>query len=119
MLNANLEHFRNLVSLAAIDGKVADVERVALSKIAYEHGIPLDRLNIMLDRADEYVFLIPMNQEDRLKQLQDMIDLAMLDGDFALAERELINMVGTKLGYNPKEIREIIEQRSSQIAAKS
>jgi hypothetical protein len=46
-----LEHFRNLVSLSVADGKIEDVERVALSKIAFAQGIPLDRMNVMLDRA--------------------------------------------------------------------
>lgn len=108
MLNINIEHFRNLISLAAADGKIAEVEMVALSKIAYENGIPLDRLNLMIERADEYVYLIPQNHEDKDQQLTDMIQLAMIDGDFASAERELINLVGTRLGFSPKEIREKI-----------
>jgi uncharacterized tellurite resistance protein B-like protein len=111
MLNAQIEHFRNLISLAAADGKIADVEMVALSKIAYDNGIPLDRLKIMIDRADEYVFLIPQNQQDKGMQMKDMIELAMLDGDFANAERELINLVGGRLGFSPKEIREMIDSQ--------
>lgn len=117
MLNVNIEHFRNLISLAAADGKIAEVEMVALSKIAYDNGIPLDRLNVMIERANEYVFLIPQNQQDRGKQMDDMIDLAMLDGEFANAERELINLVGSRLGFSPKEIREKIEAKNAQAKA--
>jgi uncharacterized tellurite resistance protein B-like protein len=104
-----IEHFRNLVSLSAADGKIEEVERVALSKIAYENGIPLDRLNIMLQRADEYVYLIPQNHEEREVQLQQMLDLAHVDGDFAPAERELIGMVAEKLGFTEEELNTIIE----------
>ncbi len=114
MLNVNIEHFRNLISLAAADGKIAEVEMVALSKIAFDNGIPLDRLTVMIDRADEYVFLIPQNHEDKDKQLGDMIELAMLDGDFANAERELINLVGSRLGFSPKEIREKIDAKAEK-----
>ena len=64
-----LEHFRNLVSLSIADGKIEETERVALSKIAYDQGIPLDRLNVMLQRAGEYVYLIPQNQQEREKQV--------------------------------------------------
>ena len=110
MLNVQVEHFRNLISLAAADGKIAEVEMVALSKIAFDNDIPLDRLNLMIERADEYVYLIPQNQEDKHQQLEDMIKLAMLDGDFANAERELINLVGGRLGFSPKEIREKIDE---------
>jgi uncharacterized tellurite resistance protein B-like protein len=104
-----LEHFRNLVSLSAADGKIEDVERVALTKIAYEQGIPLDRLNVMLDRAEEYKYLIPQNHTERERQLEEMIKLALLDGYFAPAEMELIAMVAEKLGFTKEELEQIIE----------
>lgn len=114
--NVKLEHFRNLVSLSAADGKIEESERVALAKIAYEHGIPLDRLNVMLQRADEYRFLIPQNVSDREMQMQQMIDLALVDGDFAPAELDLIVMVGEKLGFRKAEIDEILSRHSVQRA---
>ena len=107
-----LEHFRNLVSLSAADGKIEDVERVALSKIAYEHGIPLDRLNVMLQRADEYKYLIPQNHEHRDLQMRQMIELALVDGDFAPAELELIIMVGEKLGFDRTEIDQMLQKQT-------
>lgn len=104
-----LEHFRNLVSLSVADGKIEEIERVTLSKIAYEQGIPLDRLNIMLQRADEYIYLIPQNNQEREKQLQQMIELALVDGEFAKAELELITTVAGKLGFEKQEVDTIIE----------
>lgn len=109
MLNpTRLEHFRNLVSLSVADGKIEDAERVALSKIAFERNIPLDRLNVMLAKADEYTYLIPQNQSDRERQLEEMISLALIDGELAKAELELIHMVGEKLGFTNDELDEII-----------
>jgi uncharacterized tellurite resistance protein B-like protein len=109
-----LEHFRNLVSLIAADGKIEDVERVALSKIAYERGIPLDRFTVMLDRADEYKYLIPQNHHDREKQLEEMLEVAMVDGEFAVAEFELIAMVAEKLGFTKEQLDEIIKTFKSE-----
>lgn len=106
-----LEHFRNLVSLSAADGKIEEVERVALSKIAYQLEIPLERLNVMLLKASEYVYLIPQNNEERERQLEEMISLAWVDGDFAPAEKELIKMVAEKLGFSPAEMERIIGLR--------
>jgi tellurite resistance protein len=99
-----IEHFRNLVSLSVADGKIEEVERVALSKIAFAQGIPLDRMNVMLDRADEYIYLIPQNNSEREKQLDDMIEFALIDGDFSVAEQELIRSVGEKLGFSSTEV---------------
>lgn len=118
MLDIELEHFRNLVSLAAVDGKIEDIERVTLSKIAFERGIPLDRLNIMLERAHEYIYLIPQNQVEKEKQLEDMIKLAMVDGDFAPAEHKLINTVAEKLGFDKKVLDQLVEKHIHQIKVK-
>ena len=76
MNSIKLEHFRNLVSLSAIDGKIEEVERVALAKIAFEQGLPLDRLNLMLNRASEYIYLIPQNSEEKEKQLESFYKIA-------------------------------------------
>jgi uncharacterized tellurite resistance protein B-like protein len=108
-----LAHFRNLISLSAADGKIEELERVALAKIAYEKGIPLDRLNLMLDRADEYKYLIPLDDSEKEQQLEDMIELALADGEFAPAERELINIVADKLGVSKQALDKMIETAMS------
>ncbi len=107
-----IEHFRNLVSLSAADGKIEETEKIALAKIAYERGIPLDRMNIMLKHADEYTYLIPQNMIDREKQLEEMIQFAKVDGEFAKAEYELISNVAEKLGFSPNELAHLIKLHS-------
>jgi len=106
-----LEHFRNLVSLSAADGIIKDIERVALAQIAFEREIPLDRLNIMLSRANEYVYLIPQNQEEKERQLNEMIDLAFVDQELSPAELELIEMVGDKLGFSKDAVSQLVSTR--------
>lgn len=105
----DIEHFRNLVSLSAADGKIEETERVALSKIAYERGIPLDRLNVMLNHAQEYTFLIPQNMIEREKQLEEMIQFANVDGEFAKAELELISVVASRLGFSKEELNHFLQ----------
>ena len=111
MLDAKLEHFRNLISLAAADGKIEEVERITLSKIAFERGIAMDRMNVMLKKADEYIYIIPQNQLDREKQMDDMIELALVDGELAPAERDLIFKVGQRLGFTEGELEALIEEQ--------
>ena len=104
-----IEHFRNLVSLIAADGKIEDIERMTLSKIAFQRGIPVDRFKVMLEKAHEYKYLIPQNHHDRERQLQEMIEVAMIDGDFSKAEKDLIMMVGEKLGFTKADLESIIK----------
>lgn len=108
-----IEHFRNLISLSVADGKIEESERVALAKIAYERGIPHDRMNVMLKHAAEYVYLIPQNMIEREKQLREMIEFAMVDGEFAKAEYELIKTVADKLGFSKHELDEYVKKHGS------
>ena len=107
-MTTEIEHFRNLVSLSAADGKIEESERIALSKIAYERGIPMERLNIMLSKANEYHHLIPQNMVDREKQLEEMIQFAKVDGTFCKAELELIKVVAVRLGFTDQELNQFI-----------
>ena len=102
-----LQHFRNLVSLSIADGTIKEIERKALTRIADELEIPMDRLEVMLNHAEEYVYLIPQNNEEREKQLREMIELALIDGEFAMAEYELIQ----KLGFTKDELDHTIETK--------
>jgi uncharacterized tellurite resistance protein B-like protein len=111
-----LEHFRNLISLVAADGKIEEIEKITLSKIAFERGIPMERFNIMLLKANEYKFLIPQNNIEREKQLNDMIELALVDGDFDPAEYDLIAMVAGKLGFSEEEFEEIVSVFKEQLS---
>lgn len=110
----DIEHFRNLISLSAADGKIEETERVALSKIAFERGIPLDRMNVMLKKASEYTYLIPQNMKDREKQLEDMINFALVDGEFAKAELELIETVSERLGFSKDELEQYVSRLSKK-----
>lgn len=113
-MTTEIEHFRNLISLSVADGKIEESERVALSKIAYERGIPIDRMTVMLKHASEYVFLIPQNMIEREKQLTEMIQFAMVDGEFAKAEHELIETVAKKLGFTHEELEHYIKVNTTK-----
>ncbi len=108
-MTTQIEHFRNLISLSAVDGIIEETERVALSKIAFERGIPLERMNVMLKRASEYVHLIPQNMIDREKQLEEMIQFANVDGTFCKAELDLITIVAERLGFTKSELDKFID----------
>lgn len=108
--SVKLEHFRNLVSLSAADGKIESSERTSLLRIAKALGIASDRLDVMLAHANEYVYLVPQNNKEKETQLQEMVAIALVDGEFSVAERELIKSVAHKLGFTHREAEEMIDQ---------
>jgi uncharacterized tellurite resistance protein B-like protein len=64
----------------------------------------------MLTHAHDYLYLVPQNNKDREKQLEDMIEIALVDGDFARSERELIQYVAQRLGFARNEADDLIER---------
>lgn len=98
-----------MVSLSAADGKIAEAEKASLIRIASALGIPSDRLKAMLSHAHEYIYLVPQNNKDRHRQLEEMIDIALVDGEFSGSERELIKSVAHKLGFTFEEAEGVIE----------
>lgn len=111
MLNpVKLQHFRNLVALSAADGRIEDIERSTLLRIASHQHIPTDRVNVMLSKAGEYAYLIPQNVKERESQLEEMISLALVDGILDQAELSLITMVAEKLQFTPEELDAILQQ---------
>lgn len=106
-----LEHFRNLVALSAADGKIAEVERSTLLRIASNQNIPIERVNVMFSKANEYAYLIPQNAKDREAQLEEMISLALVDGVLDEGEFALITMVAEKLQFTREELQVILDQR--------
>jgi tellurite resistance protein len=105
-----LEHFRNLVSVAAADGKITESERDSLMRIATALNIPKERLEVMLAHSHEYFYLVPQNQQDKERQLAEMIDIALVDGEFVRSEKELIKTVAQKLGFTLIEAERIISE---------
>ena len=110
MLDVKMEHFRNLVSLAGVDGKIEEAELQILKKIATEQGIADDRLAFMLKKSSEYAFIIPQNQIERHRQMKDMIELAIIDDEFHKSEYELIQKVGKRLNFSESEIKDLIDE---------
>ena len=64
---------------------------------------------MLIDKANEYIYLIPQNMHERENQLDQMISLAKVDGEFAPAELELIKTVAEKLGFSSEELDQIIK----------
>lgn len=63
------------------------------------------------DQSEEYVYVIPQNIQGRDKQMGDMIGLALIDGELAKVELDLIMYVGQKLGFTADEIKKQIKDQ--------
>ncbi|MEJ2005525.1 MAG: hypothetical protein P8X57_11295 [Cyclobacteriaceae bacterium] len=105
----NRSYLKNLVALAASDGKIDPSEMELLRDAAGKAGVGYEELLEMLETAEEGGYFIPESYEDRETQLIQMLSLAIADGEFSESEYNLCKMVAEKLDFTERELNLIIK----------
>lgn len=106
--NINLNHFRNLVAMAAADGNMDNDEKEFLLEKAEEFGIDLEEVNTIINNPSEHYFVAPDELGDREEQLSDAVYIAMIDGEIHEKEYNLCVKFANRLGLSAKDVDEII-----------
>ena len=106
--NIKLEHFANLVAVAAADGHMDPDEKEFLAEKAEEFGLNAEEIARILENPQEIQFTIPDNEEEKEEQLSDAVFMAMIDGEIHAKEYSLCINFATRLGLDQKDVDEII-----------
>lgn len=104
-----LEHFANIVAVAASDGKITDEELELLKDRAIEYGLDENDVNNLIDNAGSLEFIIPLNNVEREEQLSEAVLMSMIDGEITQKERNICLKIAEKLGFDEKYLNYIIE----------
>ena len=104
-----LEHFANIVAVAASDGKITDEEFELLKERAIEYGLSESDINKLIDSAESLEFIIPMNDIEKEEQLSEAVLMSMIDGDVDGNEYDICLKIAEKLGFDEKYLNYIIE----------
>lgn len=104
-----LEHFANIVAVAASDGKISDEELELLKDRAIEYGLNENDVNELLDNAQSLEFIIPMNSVEREDQLSEAVLMSMIDGKIQDNEYDICLKIANKLGFDEKYLNHIIK----------
>jgi len=104
-----LEHFANIVAVAASDGKITDEELELLKNRAIEYGLDENDVNNLVDNAGSLEFIIPLNNVEREEQLSEAVLMSMIDGEITQKERNICLKIAEKLGFDEKYLNYIIE----------
>jgi len=104
-----LEHFANIVAVAASDGNISDDEMELLKERAIEYGLSENDVDDLLAKAERLEFIIPMNQEEKEEQLSEAVLMSMIDGVISESEYDLCLNIAEKLGLDKKYLDYIIK----------
>ena len=94
-----LGQLKNLVMLAAADGKVTDSELAVLLAVASRENITPDEFNRVIEDPDSITIDLPDDEDTKLAYLRDMVALMMVDGELEEQEIAICKIYAMALGY--------------------
>ena len=94
-----LGQLKNLVMLAAADGKVTDSELAVLLAVASRENITPDDFNRVIEDPDSITIDLPEDEDTKLAYLRDMVALMMVDGELDEQELAICKIYAMALGY--------------------
>ncbi|MBN2893270.1 MAG: TerB family tellurite resistance protein [Bacteroidales bacterium] len=104
-----LEHFANIVAVAASDGVISNEELELLKDRAIEYGLNEKDVNDLIDSAESLEFIIPMNLVEKEDQLSEAVLMSMIDGEIHQHEYKICLKIAEKLGFDEKYLNHIVE----------
>lgn len=106
------EAFRNLLIMAAIDGRMTVSELRLLSHRAMEWGIDDDDFEAALEEAQrgDSELALPLNPRQALAMLRDMLRVMAADGQVAETEKNLFAIASSAMGVQPRDVDRLINE---------
>jgi uncharacterized tellurite resistance protein B-like protein len=107
----DLGHFRNLVLIANVDGRLDDHELVLLHKIGHHIGLSNTQIGEIMDNPSKYAVIPPLSKDERMEMIIDMIRMMMADGVVEEKEEQLLRRYAVQIGYksiNDVDVESII-----------
>jgi uncharacterized tellurite resistance protein B-like protein len=105
------DNFRNLLLVAASDGRMAEAELRLLSHRAAEWGITDDEFETALQDAirGDAALTLPADPAERTLLLKDMIRMMAADGRMTDSEKQLFALASTVLGVEADALNQLID----------
>ena len=94
-----LGQLKNLVMLAAADGRVTDSELAVLLAVASRENITPDEFNRVMEDPDSVTIDLPEDEDTKLAYLRDMVAMMMVDGELDEQELAICKLYAMALGY--------------------
>lgn len=94
-----LGQLKNLVMLAAADGRLTDSELAVLLAVASRENISPEEFNRVIEDPDSVTIDLPEDEDTKLAYLRDMVALMMVDGELEEQELAICKIYAMALGY--------------------
>ena len=99
-------HFRNLVLLARIDGKLDRSENDLLHKIALKLSLTDEQIQEIISNPDDLPSIPPSSREERYERFIQLIQVMGVDGRVDEKEILFVKRIGVEMGFTAERIDE-------------
>ena len=114
-----LGQLKNLVMLAAADGRLTDSEMAVLVAVASRENITPEQFNEVIDNPDSVTITLPDDEDTKLAYLRDMVAMMMIDGELDEDEMAICKIYAMALGYRGSIIDGMIAGVIDQLDAEA
>ena len=94
-----LGQLKNLVMLAAADGRVTDSEMAVLLAVASRENLTPEEFNKVIDDPDSVNITLPEDEDTKMAYLRDMVAMMIVDGELDEQELAICKLYAMALGY--------------------
>ena len=94
-----LGQLKNLVMLAAADGRLTDSEMAVLLAVASRENLTPEEFNKVIDDPDSVNIILPEDEDTKLAYMRDMVAMMMIDGELDEQEMAICKLYAMALGY--------------------
>lgn len=110
---------KNLVMLAAADGRLTDSEMAVLVAVASRENITPEQFNEVIDDPDSVTITLPEDEDTKLAYMRDMVAMMMIDGELDEEEMAICKIYAMALGYRGSIIDGMIAGVIDQLDAEA
>lgn len=112
-----IEQLKLLISLARIDGEVAEPEKVFIRNIGGAHGVSESQITTLFETEHEPVIPSGLTEEDRFNYIFNLVQLMKIDDRLYREETNFCAGVAAKLGYDKMAMFELLLNVKKRMAA--
>ena len=103
-----LGQIKNLIMLALADGKVMESELAMIAAVASREQLTQEQLDDLIEHPDRVTIELPDDEATKLRYLEDMVALMMVDGDMDDTELSMCKIYAIALGYESSAVDRIV-----------
>ena len=108
VMQDSYNHIRNLINMAKSDKTVDVAEVTYIIWVSQKLGLSQAELDQLISE-EGIPYSPPFNNEDRLKQFNELINLVFVDGVIADEEVQYLLVIANQMGLSPEGIKKLLQ----------